>query len=78
MMNYENEILAELNRQYPNQTDFKPIEVATVSKELGYSKNAGYKFCVSQPRVGRGLYRLNATVVPFEKKEVPTMTSAVA
>ena len=78
MMNYENEILAELNRQYPNQTDFKPIEVATVSKELGYSKNAGYKFCTSQPRVGRGLYRLNATVVPFEKKEVPTMTSAVA
>jgi hypothetical protein len=78
MMNYENEILAELNRQYPNQTDFKPIEVATVSKELGYSKNAGYKFCVSQPRVGRGLYRLNATVVPFEKKEAPTMTSAVA
>jgi hypothetical protein len=77
MMN-ERELIAELTRQYPNRTDFKPEEVIEVGKTLGLKSSPVYKYITSKPKVKRGVYSLTAQIVPFKQEEVKAPMTSVS
>lgn len=72
------ELMTELSRVYPNRTDFKPQEVIDVAKTLGLKASPVYKYVTSQPKVKRGVYSLQAEILPFNKEEKAPMSSVVS
>jgi len=82
-MNFIEKTLAEnLAERFPNQTEFFPKTVIGVARDLGIKDSEAYKFVTSQPKVRRGLYNLEAAVVPFReaivnKQEEKTLSSSV-
>lgn len=82
-MNFIEKTLAEnLAERFPNQTEFFPKTVIGLARDLGIKDSEAYKFVTSQPKVRRGLYNLEAAVVPFResivnKQEEKTLSSSV-
>lgn len=78
-MNLIERTLSEaLAKRYPDQTEFFPKTVQAVAEGLGISAGESYKYTTSYPKVRRGVYNLEAAVVPFRnKEESPKMTAAV-
>lgn len=79
-MNIVERTLGEaLAKRFPDQTEFYPKTVTAIAEELGIKSGEAYKYTTSFPKVRRGLYNLEAAVVPFRsKKEEPqTVSSAV-
>lgn len=79
-MNIVERTLGEaLAKRFPDQTEFYPKTVTALAEELGIKSGEAYKYTTSFPKVRRGLYNLEAAVVPFRtKKEEPkTVSSAV-
>ena len=72
------ELMTELGRVYPNRTDFKPQEVIDVAKTLGLKASPVYKYVTSQPKIKRGVYSLQAEILPFNKEEKVPMSSVVS
>ena len=72
------ELMTELGRVYPNRTDFKPQEVIDVAKTLGLKASPVYKYVTSQPKVKRGVYSLQAEILPFNQEEKAPMSSVVS
>jgi MoxR-like ATPase len=72
------ELMTELSRVYPNRTDFKPQEVIDVAKTLGLKASPVYKYVTSQPKIKRGVYSLQAEILPFNKEEKAPMSSVVS
>jgi len=70
------ELLKAIAVQYPDRSscEFSPKEILHVSRALGFEDNATYKYITSQPKVNRGIYKLEALVMPFNKKETQTMS----
>lgn len=82
MMNLVERTLAEnLAARYPDKTEFFPKTVTALAEELGIKSGEAYKFTTSYPKVRRGLYNLEAAVVPFREvaknKEEKTVSSSV-
>lgn len=82
-MNLIERTLSEnLAARYPDQTEFFPKTVTALAEELGIKSGEAYKFTTSYPKVRRGLYNLEAAVVPFReisknKDEEKTVSSSV-
>lgn len=72
------ELMTELGRVYPNRTDFKPQEVIDVAKTMGLKASPVYKYVTSQPKVKRGVYSLQAEILPFNQEEKAPMSSVVS
>ena len=72
------ELMTELSRVYPNRTDFKPQEVIDVAKTLGLKASPVYKYVTSQPKIKRGVYSLQAEILPFNQEEKAPMSSVVS
>lgn len=72
------ELMTELSRVYPNRTDFKPQEVIDVAKTLGLKASPVYKYVTSQPKIKRGVYSLQAEILPFKQEEKAPMSSVVS
>lgn len=72
---------AELAKRFPDQTEFFPKTVTALAEELGIKSGDAYKYTTSFPKVRRGLYNLEAAVIPFRQKQeeavAPQMSSAV-
>lgn len=72
---------AELAKRFPDQTEFFPKTVTALAEELGIKSGEAYKYTTSFPKVRRGLYNLEAAVIPFRQKQeeavAPQMSSAV-
>lgn len=79
-MNIVERTLGEaLAKRFPDQSEFYPKTVTAIAEEFGIKSGEAYKYTTSFPKVRRGVYNLEAAVVPFRaKKEEPqTVTSAV-
>ena len=63
----------------PDQTDYSPSDLMNVAQSLGYAKSEGYKLAQSMPKVRRGIYNLEAALLPFrnepQAKEKPLVTA---
>ena len=69
----------ELATRFPDKNEFYPKTVLAVAAELGLKERDAYKFVTSQPKVRRGVYNLEAQLLPFRKKtEAPQMSGGVA
>jgi hypothetical protein len=80
-MNLVERTLGEaLAKRFPDQTEFFPKTVTALAEELGIKSGEAYKYTTSFPKVRRGLYNLEAAVIPFrEKKDAsPQMSGGVA
>jgi len=70
----------ELANRFPDQNDFYPKTVLAVAAELGLKEREAYKFVTSQPKVRRGVYNLEAQLLPFRKpksEEATTVSGGV-
>ena len=82
-MNLVERTLGEaLSKRFPDQTEFYPKTVTAIAEELGIKSGEAYKYTTSFPKVRRGLYNLEAAVIPFRQQtnqaEVqPQMSSVV-
>lgn len=81
-MNLVERTLGEaLSKRFPDQTEFYPKTVTAIAEELGIKSGEAYKYTTSFPKVRRGLYNLEAAVIPFRqqinKAEVQPQMSAV-
>lgn len=72
-------IVQTLATRFVDRNTFKPAELLSVSDELGYPRSEVYKILKDTPKVGRGVYNLEAAVLPFRNRETPQpkMTSTV-
>ena len=70
----------ELATRFPDQNEFYPKTVLAVAAELGLKERDAYVFVTSQPKVRRGVYNLEAQLLPFRRKEAPSpqMSGGVA
>ena len=70
----------ELATRFVDQNEFYPKTVLAVAAELGIKERDAYKFVTSQPKVRRGVYNLEAQLLPFRTKqaEAPQMSGGVA
>lgn len=68
-------IAKELSVRYPDQTNFSPKQVIAVAREIGLKDSDAYKFTTGYPKVSRGVYNLEAAVVPFKSKETESNMS---
>jgi hypothetical protein len=81
----ENVIMMNLSRElaarYPDQNEFYPKTVEAVAAELGISPGAAYSYTTSNPKVRRGVYNLEAQLLPFRTRNEsivsPKMSSSV-
>jgi cobaltochelatase CobS len=64
------ELLKAIAQQYPDRSscEFSPKEILHVSRSLGFEDNVVYKYITSQPKISRGIYKLEALVIPFNKE----------
>ena len=80
-MNIVERTLGEaLASRFPDQTQFYPKTVTAIAEELGIKSGEAYKYTTSFPKVRRGVYNLEAAVLPFrnkQKEEPQTVSSAV-
>jgi hypothetical protein len=69
----------ELAKRFPDQNEFYPKTVTAVAVELGISPGAAYSYTTSNPKVRRGVYNLEAQLLPFRAKDVepPKMSGGV-
>ena len=82
-MNLVERTLSEaLANRFPDQTEFYPKTVSAIAEELGIKSGEAYKYTTSFPKVRRGLYNLEAAIIPFRSKEespaAPQLSAAVA
>jgi len=81
-MNLIEKTLTEtLAERFPAQTEFYPKTVTGLAAEIGITNRDAYKFVTSHPKVRRGLYNLESSVVPFrtiEKTASPKMATSVS
>jgi len=72
-------LASELATRFPDTNEFYPKTVTAVARELGIKDSESYRFTTSQPKVRRGLYNLEAQLLPFRsKQEAPQMSGGVA
>jgi hypothetical protein len=72
-------LASELATRFPDTNEFYPKTVTAVARELGIKDGESYRFTTSQPKVRRGLYNLEAQLLPFRsKQEAPQMSGGVA
>jgi len=79
-MNIIERTLSEaLAKRFPDQTEFYPKTVTAIAEELGIKSGEAYKYTTSFPKVRRGVYNLEAAIVPFRftKEEQKTVSSSV-
>jgi MoxR-like ATPase len=82
-MNLVERTLSEaLAKRFPDQTEFYPKTVTAIAEDLGIKSGEAYKYTTSFPKVRRGLYNLEAAVIPFRRTEeeatAPKMSAAVS
>jgi len=72
-------LASELAKRFPDKNEFFPKTVTAVARELGIKDSESYRFTMSQPKVRRGLYNLEAQLLPFRKAETesPQMSGGV-
>ena len=71
-------ILETLTTRYPNQTEFKVAQLIAIADERGAPRSDAYKIVKDAPKVRRGVYNLQAAVLPFRNTEQkPQMSSSV-
>ena len=74
MINLANHLAA----RFPDQNEFYPKTVLALAAELGLKESEAYRFVTSQPKVRRGVYNLEAQLLPFRKREeAPKMSGGV-
>ncbi len=72
-----NALAKELSVRFPDQTEFFPKTVMALANELNISEGEAYRFVTKHPKVRRGVYNLEATILPFRelKSEEPKAVS---
>ena len=68
--------------QNPDKTEYAPGDLMAVAQSLGYTKAEGYKLAHAMPKVRRGIYNLEAAILPFrndpQAKEKPLVTAVAS
>jgi len=63
----------------PDKVEYSPSQLMDVAQSLGYSKSEGYKLAQAMPKVRRGIYNLEAVILPLREngqlKEQPSVTT---
>ena len=72
-------ILETLAFRFPDRTAFKPIELVTIADEKSVPRSDAYSILKNAPKLNRGVYNLEAAVLPFRnvEKESKPMSSSV-
>jgi len=63
-----------------DKTEFTPAELMSTAANLGFPKAEGYKLAHAMPKVRRGIYNLEAVILPFrdeQHKENVSVASSV-
>ena len=63
-----------------DKTEFTPAELMATASNLGFPKSEGYKLAHAMPKVRRGVYNLEAVILPFrdeQHKENVSVASSV-
>jgi len=53
-----------------DKTEFTPAELMATASNLGFPKSEGYKLAHAMPKVRRGVYNLEAVILPFRDDHV--------
>lgn len=71
-------ILETLALRFPDRNEFKPADLISIADEKNAPRSDAYKIIKGAPKVKRGVYNLEAAVLPFRHTEQKqTMSSSV-
>jgi hypothetical protein len=62
-----NNLARELAVRFPDRVEFDPKTVVAVAEGLGIKESEAYKYLTSNPKVRRGVYNMQAELLPFRK-----------